>query len=284
MLNVFKLRMDGKLRYRMNKSRSRKTCSPAGFTLVELLVVISIIALLLAILMPALQKVRAQARFVVCKSDTSQLIKSFLLYGADYRDKLPPYSSWEKYTDPSEWWFCKVMPYMGDKKVQANRRFGWNFMRCPATIQQRPKSDVFLAPVDPTVLPFTVGVYYPKVFSLPTTTKNLIGTTYYMGGAKISTIKSSRLIAADCKSGYTWQSCIGDPENSNWNFSSSAGVDTDGDGIKDSVRGELSPGAGMGQYNGFAPRHNKNASAAFIDGSVRTVSVKDWVTNKGGIW
>jgi prepilin-type N-terminal cleavage/methylation domain-containing protein len=44
-----------------------------GFTLVELLVVISIIALLLALLMPALQRAREQARLIICKSRQHQL-------------------------------------------------------------------------------------------------------------------------------------------------------------------------------------------------------------------
>lgn len=54
-----------------------------GFTLVELLVVISIIALLLSLLMPALGKVRNQAKAVVCQSNIKQWGLFFSLYAND---------------------------------------------------------------------------------------------------------------------------------------------------------------------------------------------------------
>lgn len=54
-----------------------------GFTLVELLVVISIIALLLAVLMPALSKARDQGQRVVCLSNLRSLTTAWCTYAAD---------------------------------------------------------------------------------------------------------------------------------------------------------------------------------------------------------
>ena len=56
-----------------------------AFTLIELLVVIAIIALLMAILMPALQRVKEQAKSVVCLSNLKQIAEAVYAYAVDNR-------------------------------------------------------------------------------------------------------------------------------------------------------------------------------------------------------
>ncbi|MHC4806353.1 MAG: type II secretion system protein [Planctomycetota bacterium] len=79
-----------------------------GFTLIELLVVIAIIALLMAILMPALQRVKKQARAVACLSNLKQWGIIFYMYTDDHD------GVFEMGLDQPHHWTITTKPYYGD--------------------------------------------------------------------------------------------------------------------------------------------------------------------------
>jgi len=77
--------------YMKSRASGRSGLLLTGFTLIELLVVIAILALLLAILMPALQRVKKQARAIVCRSNLNQYGLAARMY-IDDSDGYFPYS------------------------------------------------------------------------------------------------------------------------------------------------------------------------------------------------
>lgn len=81
-----------------------------GFTLIEVLVVVAIIALLISILLPSLNRARAQARMVTCRSNIRQVMTGFLLYATEWKGRLPGASK-----DPEADWLGGANPSVAQK-------------------------------------------------------------------------------------------------------------------------------------------------------------------------
>jgi prepilin-type N-terminal cleavage/methylation domain-containing protein len=109
-----------------------------GFTIVELLVVITIIGLLMALLIPAVAAARERARLAQCVTNVSQLCKATQTYTMDKGGFYPPYvagpatGAFDANSNPYRGWPFLLAPFMERADLLPTDELQLDFLVCPS--------------------------------------------------------------------------------------------------------------------------------------------------------
>ncbi len=139
------------------------SCRRGALSLLEVLVVIGIIGLLVAILLPAVQRVRESARLAACKNNLKQIGLALQAYQAAHRVYPPPILLKEPFHGPPHQGHysvhCHLLPYLGEKAIYNALNFSavifkpWIADYAMNTTACGQQVAAFLCPSDPAQIP-----------------------------------------------------------------------------------------------------------------------------------
>lgn len=259
-----------------------------GFTLVELLVVISIIALLLAVLMPALSKAREQGRRMVCLNLNKSFGTSNALYTAAYPNFYVPFSQaptrpelhasgWdERWAENTYFRRCLA----ANRNLNEKTMDAWNDpykfpaeLRCPSQL---------IRDVNEYCANFNLQYNWPMAMSFAMNSERWVGidATDAVGwmpyddqyrGYTVGKVKRPSASAIFIESNYYQTRYERSNYTAYW------------DRFGDTLRGKVNEFANYGNWAQVAYRHSEKADITFFDGHAQSV-IKTDVWNKKMIY